>query len=206
MNIVVFSGAGISMDSGIPSMDDPNGIFMKYPKHITQKYAWKEDWTTFKSFWDELKAFILSPLIQPSQAHKDLVELENLIDGKLTIITTNIDDLHTRAGSKEVLHIHGIITQDRQIDENKSFPNCVLFGENKRFSNEVNKAIKNATLFVSVGSSLATNDFSTLVYAKDCGAKTIEINPNETWYSNKFDEVIRLPASLGIRKLINSIL
>ena len=203
MNIVVFSGAGISMDSGIPSMDDPNGIFMKYPKNITNKDAWKEDWKTFKQFWDELKSLILSPNIQPNQAHKDLVELENLIDGKLTIITTNIDDLHTRAGSKEVLHIHGIITEDRQIDENRKFPNCVLFGEDKRFVFETKKAINDADLFVSIGSSLSTNDLSTLLFAKESGSRTIEINPNPTWYSDKFDEVIRLTASKGIKELIN---
>ena len=205
MNIVVFSGAGISMDSGIPSMDDPKSIFMKYPESITQKDAWKEDWETFKKFWDELKAFILSPSIQPNDAHKDLVRLENLIDGKLTIITTNIDDLHTKAGSKNVLHIHGIITQDRKIEDNRSFPNCVLFGERKRFTDEANKAIENANLFVSIGSSLATNDLSTLMHAKECGARTIEINPNSTWYSDKFDEVIRLPASEGLQDLINNL-
>ena len=205
MNIVVFSGAGISIDSGIPSMDDPNSIFMKYPKSITQKEAWKEDWETFKKFWDELKAFILSPSIQPNDAHKDLVKLENLIDGKLTIITTNIDDLHTKAGSKNVLHIHGIITQDRKIEDNRSFPNCVLFGEGKRFTDEANKAIENANLFVSIGSSLATNDLSTLMHAKKSGARTIEINPNPTWYSDKFDEVIRLPASEGLQDLINNL-
>ena len=205
MNIVVFSGAGISMDSGIPSMDDPKSIFMKYPESITQKDAWKEDWETFKKFWDELKAFILSPSIQPNDAHKDLVRLENLIDGKLTIITTNIDDLHTKAGSKNVLHIHGIITQDRKIEDNRSFPNCVLFGERKRFTDEANKAIENANLFVSIGSSLATNDLSTLMHAKNSGARTIEINPNPTWYSDKFDEVIRLPASEGLQDLINNL-
>ena len=205
MNIVVFSGAGISMDSGIPSMDDPKSIFMKYPESITQKDAWKEDWETFKKFWDELKAFILSPSIQPNDAHKDLVKLENLIDGKLTIITTNIDDLHTKAGSKNVLHIHGIITQDRKIEDNRSFPNCVLFGEGKRFTDEANKAIENANLFVSIGSSLATNDLSTLMHAKNSGARTIEINPNPTWYSDKFDEVIRLPASEGLQDLINNL-
>ena len=205
MNIVVFSGAGVSIDSGIPSMDDPNSIFMKYPESITQKDTWKEDWVIFKNFWDELKAFILSPSIQPNDAHKDLVKLENLIDGKLTIITTNIDDLHTKAGSKDVLHIHGIITQDRKVDDNRSFPNCVLFGEGKRFTDEVNKAIENANLFVSIGSSLATNDLSMLMHAKECGARTIEINPNSTWYSDKFDEVIRLPASEGIKTLINNL-
>jgi len=205
MNIVVFSGAGISIDSGIPSMDDPNSVFMKYPESITQKDAWKDDWETFKKFWDELKAFILSPSIQPNDAHKDLVKLENLIDGKLTIITTNIDDLHTKAGSKNVLHIHGIITQDRKVDDNRSFPNCVLFGEGKRFTDEANKAIENANLFVSIGSSLATNDLSTLMHAKECGVRTIEINPNSTWYSDKFDEVIRLPASEGIKTLINNL-
>ena len=102
---------------------------MKYPKHITQKTRGRKTGQLSKVFY-ELSALFYR-LSTGKSAHKDLVELENLIDGKLTIITTNIDDLHTRAGSKEVLHIHGIITQDRQIDENKSFPNCVLFGENK---------------------------------------------------------------------------
>lgn len=205
MNIVVFSGAGISMDSGIPSMDDPDSIFARYPKYITEKDAWKKDWVTFKKFWDELKTFILSPNIQPNKAHEDLVKLENFIDGKLTIITTNIDDLHTRAGSKKVFHIHGIITQDRKVDKNKSFPNCVLFGEEKRYPTETKQAIEGADLFISIGSSLSTNDLSTLIFAKECGALTIEVNPNPTWYSNKFDQIIRLPANKGIKNIMGNI-
>ena len=77
MNIVVFSGAGISMDSGIPSMDDPKSIFMKYPESITQKDAWKEDWETFKKFWDELRsgvqlgdAFYVDGLLGPMNKEK----------------------------------------------------------------------------------------------------------------------------------------
>lgn len=205
MNIVVFSGAGISMDSGIPSMDDPDSIFMKYPQNITDKDAWEKDWVIFKKFWNELKMFILSPNIQPNEAHKDLVKLESLIDGKLTIITTNIDDLHTRAGSKEVFHIHGIITQDRKVDKNKIFPDCVLFGEEKRFTAKTKKAIEDADLFISIGSSLSTNDLSTLIFAKECGAYTVEINPNPTWYSHRFDQIIRLPASKGIKNVMENI-
>lgn len=205
MNIVIFSGAGISLDSGIPSMDDPSSIFMKYPEYVTLKNGWENDWSTFQKFWTELEAFLLSPNIKPNQVHKDIVELENLINGKLTIITTNIDDLHTRAGSKNVLHIHGTILEERKIDESRSFPNCVLFGEDKRFITESKKAIIEADLFVSIGSSLATGDLSLLMLAKDHKVKTIEINPNETWYSDRFDEVIRLEAKKGIKKIIKYI-
>ena len=186
-------------------MDDPSSIFMRYPETVTLKNGWKKDWSTFKKFWTELKAFLLSPDIKPKQVHKDIVELENLINGKLTIITTNIDDLHTRAGSKNVLHIHGTILEERKIDESRSFPNCVLFGEDKRFMIESEKAVIESDLFISIGSSLATGDLKLLMLAKDHKVKTIEINPNETWYSDRFDEVIRLEAKKGIKKIIKYI-
>ena len=98
-----------------------------------------------------------------------------------------------------------ILLEERKIDENRTFPNCVLFGEDKRCITESEKAVIESDLFISIGSSLATGDLKLLMLAKDYKVKTIEINPNKTWYSDRFDEVIRLEAKKGIKTIVNYI-
>ena len=202
MNIVVFTGAGLSVESNIPTFEDPEGIFSRYDKNLVATVGgYDRDWETFDKFWKELEEFLLdNENIMPNEGHIAIADWEKKNKGDFTVITTNVDNLHERAGSSKVLHIHGDITKRRYIDENRSFPDCVLFGEQKRYFEECNKIIINSDLLVFVGSSISAGDESFLYLAKQNNIKTIEINPKKTDYSHEFDLSIRRTAKdvLGI--------
>ena len=202
MNIVVFTGAGLSVESNIPTFEDPEGIFSRYDKNLVATVGgYDRDWETFDKFWKELEEFLLdNENIMPNEGHIAIADWEKKNKGDFTVITTNVDNLHERAGSSKVLHIHGEITKTRKIDENRSFPDCVLFGEDKRHLDECNKLVINSDLMVYVGSSISTGDEGFLYLAKNNNIKTIEINPKQTDYSDEFDLSIRRTAKdvLGI--------
>ena len=202
MNIVVFTGAGLSVESNIPTFEDENGIFAAYDIGLVATAGgYDRDWETFDEFWKKLKKFLLcNEKIRPNEGHIALAEWEKKNKGDFTVITTNVDDLQERAGSSKVIHIHGEITKTREIDENRSFPDCVLFGEDKRHLDECNKLVINSDLLVYVGSSISTGDEGFLYLANNNNIKTIEINPKKTDYSDIFDLSIRRTAKdvLGI--------
>ena len=205
MNIVVFTGAGLSVESNIPTFEDPEGIFSRYDKNLVATAGgYDRDWETFDKFWKELEEFLLdNENIIPNEGHIAIAEWEKENIGDFTIITTNVDNLHERAGSSKVLHIHGDITKRRYIDENRSFPDCVLFGEQKRYFEECNKIIINSDLLVFVGSSISAGDESFLYLAKENNIKTVEINPKKTDYSHEFDLSIRRTAKDVLGMLVD---
>ena len=188
MKIVFYTGAGISYKSGIPLFEDKKSIFSRYPiDKVASKDGWKEDWELFEKFWNELELSLTTKNLKPNEFHYLLAEWEKKNNGDFTIITTNIDDLHEKAGSRNIFHIHGNITEKRILSNGKTMPNCVLFGENKRYISKCKEIIKEADLFVCVGSSLSTGDEHLVYCAKETGCKTIEINPEKTYMSDLFD-------------------
>ena len=205
MNIVVFTGAGLSVESNIPTFEDENGIFANFDMGLVATAGgYDRDWETFNQFWTELREFLMHPVnIMPNQGHIAIAEWEKKNTGDFTVITTNVDDLQERAGSSKVLHIHGDITQTRKIDKNRSFPDCVLFGEPKRHFHECNKIIINSDLLVFVGSSISAGDQSFLYLAKNNNVKTVEINPKLTDYSHEFDLSIRRTAKDVLGMLVD---
>ena len=205
MNIVVFTGAGLSVESNIPTFEDENGIFANFDMGLVATAGgYDRDWETFDQFWTELREFLMHPVnIMPNQGHIAIAEWEKKNTGDFTVITTNVDDLQERAGSSKVLHIHGDITQTRKIDKNRSFPDCVLFGEPKRHFHECNKIIINSDLLVFVGSSISAGDQSFLYLAKNNNVKTVEINPKLTDYSHEFDLSIRRTAKDVLGMLVD---
>ena len=204
MKVVIYTGAGISYDSGVPLFEDKDSVFSKYPLEIVAyKDGWKKNWPLFKSFMDELEKSFTCKEIKPNQTHYLLSQWEKENEDEFTIITTNIDDLHEQAGSKNVIHVHGNIKQKRKLPNGHNIPNCVLFGENKNFIYECNKIIKRSDVFVCVGSSLSTGDDNLLNLAIESGSKTFEINPVTTFYSNKFDFSIRKKGHDGLKEIYN---
>ena len=112
--IVVLTGAGISAESGLKTFRDSDGLWEGYNIHdVATPEAWERNPELVQQFYNERREQVLSA--KPNRGHEILGELENHFD--VEIITQNIDDLHERAGSTRVTHLHGIITKS-QSDKN----------------------------------------------------------------------------------------
>ena len=109
--IVVFSGAGIDSESGIHTFRDTNdGLWYNYEiKEVATTEAWKSNKEKVLDFHNKLRKELVN--VRPNQAHLDIVELEEFFD--VTVVTQNVSDLHERAGSKNILHLHGELTKGR---------------------------------------------------------------------------------------------
>jgi NAD-dependent deacetylase len=108
--IVVFTGAGISAESGIKTFRDTDGLWEEYKiSDVATPEAWEKNSSLVIDFYNQRRKQVLEA--KPNQAHLALRKLEEKFD--LHIITQNIDDLHERAGSSKVLHLHGEILKSR---------------------------------------------------------------------------------------------
>lgn len=216
LNVTIFTGAGVSAESGVPTFRNTNGVYDNYPLEIvTSVNGWNRDRDMFMSFWDRVKSEVASHNFQPNDAHRAIAELQHKysdgkISGEFKLITTNIDGLHESAGSTGVLKVHGdmlLPMRTIHMDDGTQYqmPDVVLFGEATRYVNEMWDAINNADLFIVIGSSLSLGGDSAMIYhAKDTGSKTIEVNVKPTGHPS-FDRVIEQPAALALPSLVKSI-
>ena len=173
-NIVFFGGAGVSTESGIPDFRSEDGLYhqkYKYPPETIVSHSFYR--ANPKEFYRFYRNKMLMPDAQPNAAHKKLAEWEQ--QGKLNaVITQNIDDLHERAGSKDVVHLHGEITKlrsennetatvplegweqhygDRHPDGSLLRPYIVFFGEGVPYFDEACRIASQADIMVVVGTS-----------------------------------------------------
>lgn len=179
--IVVFTGAGISAESGIATFRDSNGLWEQYRiEDVATPEAWKKNPALVLSFYNMRRKKILEAI--PNDAHKLLATLQKKYD--VTIITQNIDDLHERAGSKNVLHLHGEILKmrseknehliyeilsdiqigDKAKDGAQLRPHIVWFGEAVPMMEQAVEIVKEADIFVVIGSSLQVYPGASLLY------------------------------------------
>lgn len=169
--IVVFTGAGISAESGIPTFRDrATGIWENHnPEEVASLESWNRDPQMVCDFHNDIRGTIKDKI--PNKAHKYFAELEK--DHDVTIITQNIDDLHEKAGSSKIYHIHGEINKakcegsdeiyvvdDKEVMFGKESmngfifkPNTVLFGEYPQNVDESVKALSEADILIIVGTS-----------------------------------------------------
>jgi NAD-dependent deacetylase len=127
LKVVVFTGAGISAESGISTFRDSDGLWANFKvDEVCTPEAFKKDPKKVLDFYNSRREDILKA--EPNAAHKTLAELEEKYD--ITIITQNIDDLHERAGSTNVLHLHGEIMKCRGVGQSESDPNPKLYDYN----------------------------------------------------------------------------
>lgn len=113
--IVVLTGAGVSAESGIPTFRDANGLWKRFPvKELATPGGWKENPQRVLEFYNERRKQMCEA--QPNKAHLAIFDLERQYE--VIVITQNIDDLHERAGSQNVIHVHGEILKARSsLDE-----------------------------------------------------------------------------------------
>jgi NAD-dependent deacetylase len=173
MKLVILTGAGISAESGLKTFRDSDGLWEGYNVYdVATPEAWERNPELVQEFYNERRRQVLAA--KPNQAHQILAELEKDFD--VEIITQNIDDLHERAGSTKVTHLHGVITKS-QSDRKPNLtypitgseikmgelcelgsqlrPHVVWFGEAVPMIEVAAKICKQADLFVLIGTSLA---------------------------------------------------
>lgn len=195
-NIVILSGAGISAESGLGTFRDVGGLWDQYDiSEVATPEAWEKNPELVLDFYNLRRKLVLDA--QPNLAHKCLVDLEKHFNVK--IITQNIDDLHERSGSSEVLHLHGEIRKaqcslnehevleltgsDLKLGELSSSghqlrPHVVWFGEAVPRMYEAEKYVEDADIFIVVGTSLNVYPAANLIYSckKNCQKFIVDVN------------------------------
>lgn len=118
--IVVFTGAGVSAESGIATFRDSNGLWHNHKiEDVASPEGWKQNPALVLDFYNQRRADIARA--QPNAAHKAIAQLEQAFD--VCVVTQNIDDLHERGGSSNIIHLHGEITKARSsVDEDDIYP------------------------------------------------------------------------------------
>jgi len=226
-NIVVLTGAGISAESGIDTFRSAGGLWEQHRvEDVATPEAFQRDPELVLRFYDMRRAAIQEK--QPNPAHEALARLDRAWSDELLIVTQNVDDLHERAGAKRVLHMHGehlnawCTACDARspwrgpLIERPPCPGCgaralrpdvVWFGEMPYGMDAIYAAVREADLFVSIGTSGAVYPAAGLVRdARDLGARTLELNLERSQGSAWFDETRLGPASALVPAWVDEIL
>ncbi len=217
--LVVLTGAGISAESGLQTFRDSDGLWEGYRvEEVATIQAWRKDPELVLEFYNMRRRSVLSAI--PNAAHTGLAALEK--DFEVTIITQNIDDLHERAGSSKVVHLHGEILKmrseanhqqvipitgdirlgDRAEDGHQLRPHIVWFGEPVPMMETAIPLVKMADIFVVVGTSLVVYPAAGLVdYAKREVPKFII--DKKIPYTSRVENLITIekPATEGVALL-----
>ena len=225
-NIVILTGAGISAESGIDTFRDAGGL---WERHRVEDVATPEGFARnpdlVLGFYDLRREALTN--VEPNPAHKALARLEEEWDGRLLLVTQNVDDLHERAGATP-LHMHGELKSalcaacgeraawDAPMADRPACPGCgqnalrpdvVWFGEMPYEMDRIYAALSAADLFVSIGTSGAVYPAAGFVQeAKMGGARTLELNLEPSEGSHWFDESRHGPASRLVPEWVDELL
>lgn len=202
LNVVVLTGAGVSAESGIKTFRDSNGLWENHRiEDVATPEAYARDPELVHRFYNLRREQLKE--VTPNAAHIALAKLEDAAKN-FTLITQNVDDLHERAGSRNVLHIHGELKRLLNVEKNESYyfsgsvskkdfsdvrPDIVWFGEAVKYTLEIDDAISNCHLFICIGTSNVVYPAAGLVHtAKYNRAKCVELNLEQTPLSHLYDE------------------
>jgi len=229
--VAVLTGAGISAESGIPTFRDPGGIWEKFePQELANVEAFLENPELVQGWYRHRRQVVEDA--EPNEGHRALVRLEEHVD-LVTTITQNVDDLHNRAGSSEVVELHGNITRnyctdceqdvdaariDAAIEDGQpaTCPECeglvrpdvVWFGEMlpPDAMDRASEATTTCDVFLSVGTSTVVYPAARLpMLAKEAGAYVVEVNPDRTPISGNVDEYLAGPAGEVLPAILSAL-
>ena len=219
--LVILTGAGISQESGIATFRDMGGLWEQYDiSEVATPQAWRKNKELVNRFYNERRKQLFE--VKPNQAHFILAELEEYFD--VEIITQNVDNLHERAGSTKILHLHGELNKVRStIDENLIYelnknnwevkigdkcekasqlrPHIVWFGESVPKIENAIPIMQSADICVVIGTSLNVYPAAGLVDYLPENTPTFLIDPNEVARSVKNVTFIIEKAGVGTKKL-----
>lgn len=195
--IVVLTGAGISAESGVPTFRDAGGLWEGHDvEDVATPEAFERDPDTVLAFYDARRRALAS--VAPNAAHRALARLEGAIADDLLLVTQNVDDLHERAGSRNLVHMHGELRRALCLTcgarpawdgdligrpaclvcgERMLRPDVVWFGEMPYELDRIEQAVVACDVFVSIGTSGAVYPAAGYVaLASAFGARTVELN------------------------------
>ncbi len=210
--IVVLTGAGISAESGLRTFRDRNGLWYAFRiEEVATPEAFARDPEKVLDFYNERRRGLLAPSVRPNAAHVALARLEHRWPGAFLLVTQNVDDLHERAGSRNLLHMHGELLKIRctacgdvrawgeDLFRHTPCPACgnigtlrphiVWFGEMPFHLDRILEALRRCDLFIAIGTSAEVYPAAGFVEeARRHGARTVELNLEPSAKSMLFDE------------------
>jgi len=215
MKVVVLTGAGISAESGVPTFRDANGLWEGHRvEDVATPEAFEASPHLVHRFYDARRAALAA--VEPNPAHRALARLESELGERLLVVTQNVDDLHERAGSHRVLHMHGQLRSawclacderspwQEDLSHGPACPTCgasalrpdvVWFGEIPYGMDLIENALGDADVFVAIGTSSLVYPAAGFVrLARMWGARTVEINLEPSAATSVFDEARHGPA------------
>ena len=219
--IVVLTGAGVSQESGLSTFRDNNGLWEEYNVYdVATPEAWAKNPELVQRFYNARRKQLLE--VSPNSAHEYLAQLENQFD--VCVVTQNIDDLHERSGSSNVVHLHGELRKSRStIDENLIYdiegweltldsrcerggvlrPHVVWFGEMVPMIDLAASIVREADVLLVVGTSLSVYPAAGLLHEVSEGVPVILVDPGELSASGLNNVYhIREKATVGVKKLV----
>jgi NAD-dependent deacetylase len=216
--LVVLTGAGISAESGITTFRDSGGLWEQYDvMEVASIDGWNKNPELVLQFYNDRRKQLDS--VEPNAAHRILAELEDQFD--VHIITQNVDNLHERAGSTNILHLHGELTKARSsvnpglitdigyrpvkwgekaTDGSQLRPHIVWFGEAVPMIEPAINIVASADILLIVGTSLNVYPAAGLVGYTNRAIPIYLIDPNEVSYPGRNINVIKDKATTGMEK------
>jgi NAD-dependent deacetylase len=223
--IVVFTGAGVSAESGIKTFRDSDGLWENFKiEEVATPQAWRANPALVLEFYNQRRIQVMNA--KPNAAHLAIAELESYFD--VQVITQNIDDLHERAGSKNVLHLHGEIMKARSeqdaariiklqnpalkmgdlaSDGAQLRPHIVWFGEEVPNMEMAYMMTEKADIFIVIGTSLNVYPAANLAYYAPEASKKFVIDPKADAFGLNVDyTVITSTACQGMPGLVQQLI
>lgn len=221
--LTILSGAGISAESGIQTFRDGDGLWENHNvTDVASPEGWRKDRALVLEFYNQRRRQLHE--VQPNEAHQLLAELEKHFD--VQIITQNIDDLHERAGSTNILHIHGELFKscscnnkklvyeqkedinigDKAEDGAQLRPFIVWFGEDVPLLHDARKMVQEADILLVIGTSLQVYPAAGLIHDIKDDCLLIVINPNEAGFGyGQRAVVMKETATQGMKLLFDKL-
>lgn len=230
-SIVILTGAGISKESGLDTFRCEGGIWQKVSlEDVATPQGYRRNPDLVHQFYSARRLQLAAPEIQPNAAHAALARLEREFDGKVLLVTQNIDNLHERAGSQSIIHMHGellkiecehcgvILEWPGELTKEEPCPACkkthglrprvVWFGEMPLEMPRIFHALERCSLFISIGTSghvyPAAGFVEHVLYEGD--GKTLELNLEPSQGASLFEETRYGPATELVPAFVEEIL
>lgn len=219
MKIAVLTGAGVSAESGIKTFRDSNGLWENHDvMEVASPEGYANNPKVVLEFYNQRRKQLLS--VHPNEAHNALVELEKHHD--VTIITQNVDDLHERAGSTKVVHLHGELLKvrctfdenlildwkqdlnlgDLSINNHQLRPHIVWFGEMVPMIEVAAEIVENADAIIIVGTSMQVYPAAGLIQYAKTETPIYFVDPKPSISGTKRITVFAENASTGVPKVV----